>query len=481
MQVARKIAYNVLVSSVAKVISTALALVVIGLITRYLGKNGFGDYATVLAFFSFFVALTDLGLYSISTREISRPGADEEKIMSNIFTLRILSSLIILLLSPIIVMFFPYSQEVKYAIIVVAGAYLFSSAYQILNGVFQKNLAMDRVAIAELLGRILQVVIVIVAVKLKLSFSWIIASMLFYMVFSFLLVHIWSRKFIRIRLRFDFPYWKSFLRQSYPIGIAAVITFIYFKIDTIMLSVMKSSADVGIYNAAYKVIENITFFPGMLVGLIFPIMAQTIFHDRQKFEDISNKTFKVFVITVVPMVIGTMFLSNGIIRIIGGAGFNESALVLRILIFALAFIFFGNFFNVILLSGNLQKKLMVILAIAAVFNISANLFLIPRFSYLGAACISVLTEAFVTIATFYLCAKKLNYLPSPEKAGAIITAGLAMAVFLYFGRGFNFFLSGLASFFVYLFFLWILKGVRTSDITSIISKKGVEEYEQPIS
>jgi len=173
MRVARKIAYNVAISTVSKVLSTILALVAIGIITRYLGQDGFGNYATVLAFFSFFAALSDLGLYTISTREISREGADEEKIMGNMFTLRILSSLVVLVISPIIVYFFPYSPEVKYSIIIAAAAYVFSCAYQILNGVFQKNLAMDKVAISEFLGKALQVALIVIVVKMRWSFNWI--------------------------------------------------------------------------------------------------------------------------------------------------------------------------------------------------------------------------------------------------------------------------------------------------------------------
>jgi len=82
MVIARKIAYNVAFSSVFKVFSTILALILIGLITRYLGAKGFGGYATVLAFLSFFTALADLGLYSTVTREISRPNTDESNITS---------------------------------------------------------------------------------------------------------------------------------------------------------------------------------------------------------------------------------------------------------------------------------------------------------------------------------------------------------------------------------------------------------------
>jgi O-antigen/teichoic acid export membrane protein len=475
MVIARKIAYNVLVSTISKILATILALVSIGLITRYLGKEGFGNYATVMAFFAFFGAMGDLGLYTVSTREISRPEADASKIMSNVFTMRLLISLLIMLISPLIIIFFPYPHEVKYAIIIIAASFFFSSAYQVLNGVFQKNLAIDKIAMSELTGKVLQVILVAAAVKYDLGFQWVISPLLFYMILSFSMILFWSRKYVKLRIRFDFDYWKKILKESYPIGIVAIVTFVYFKIDTIILSVMKSSADVGIYNAAYKVIENISFFPGMIIGLIFPIMSQHIFSDREKFQDISDKTFKIFVILVVPLIVGTMFLSEGIIGLIGGIGFDQSANVLRILVFSLAFIFFGNFFNAVIISANFQKKLMYVLVFAAVFNVVANLLIIPASSrpYFSAAYVAAFTEFIVASSTFYIVLKKINYYPKAEKFWAIVISGIAMAGFLFIFQEKNFFIAAFGAVFVYVAFLWLLKAVRTEEIMSIISKKGV--------
>jgi O-antigen/teichoic acid export membrane protein len=481
MVIARKIAYNVLVSSISKMLSTALALVSIGFITRYLGKDGFGEYATVLAFLSLFSAISDLGLYQFSTREISRAGANVDEIMGNAFSLRVISSLFIFLCSFVLISFLPYSQEVKYGVVVIAASFVFSSGYQILNGVFQKNLAMDKVAISEFLGKIAQLGIVILAVKLRLSFSWIIASLLFNMIISFVLVYFWSKKYVKLGFRFDFSYWKRFLQESYPIGIMAIVVFIYFKMDTILLSFLKSSAEVGVYNVAYKVLENISFFPAMITGLIFPIISQYIFVDKEKFFDIANKTFKVFVLLCMPLIVGTLFLSKDLILLIGGAGFEESALVLRILVFALAAIFFSNFFNAILVAGNLQKKLMLVLSIAAFFNVMANLIFIPIFSYVAAAVISVATEIFVVVAAGYLVFSRLSYLPKAEKVASILFSGVIMASFLFAFRGNNFYFLGFGSVCVYVLAIWILRAVESSEITSIISKKGVSAYEQPIS
>jgi len=477
MALARKIAYNIIASSASKIFSTFLALIAIGFVTRYLGKDGFGNYATVLAFLSFFSAISDLGLNPISTREISRSGADENKIIGNIFCLRIISSFIIIALSPIIINFFNYPKEVERGILIIAVSFLFSSSYQVLNGIFQKNLAMDKVALGEFFGKVIQVTAVIIAVKFNLGFDWIIGSLLIAMIVNFLIIFLWSRKYLKFSMQFDFLYWKKFLKQSLPIGISAIITFIYFKMDTILLSVMKTNADVGIYNAAYKVLENITFFPAMIAGLVLPIMSHSIFTDRKKFEEISNKTFKFFIILTVPLIVGTLFLSEKIIAIIGGAEFSASAPILRILVFALAFIFFGHFFNTILIVGNAQKKLMYVLAIVAVFNVILNLFLIPRFSYFAAASVSVFTEMLVVAFTMYLTIKIVKYFPKMEKLFGIFVSGIFMAVFLFFFGNSNFLISSIGSVAVYLIALWLFKTVTAQEILSIINKKGIQNYE----
>ncbi|KKP79593.1 MAG: hypothetical protein A2271_03485 [Candidatus Moranbacteria bacterium RIFOXYA12_FULL_35_19] len=471
MVIARKIAYNVVFSSTAKIFSTILALVSIGLITRYLGQEGFGNYATVLAFLSFFTAIADLGLYSTVTREISRPENNEKEIIGNIFSLRAIISLFVFVLSPIIVFFFPYPAEVKQAIVIVALSFVFSSSYQVLNGIFQKNLAMDKVAMAELLGKIIQVIFIFYAIKFELSFLWIIFSLLLNMLCSFSLIYFWSKKYVSFSLKFDFIYWKKFLKESYPLGIAAVISFIYFKIDTILLSILKTGAEVGIYNVAYKVIENITFFPAMIAGLVFPIISKNIFSDKMRFYDITNRTLKVFWIIIVPLVVGTLFLAEGIVELIGGQGFGASVIVLRILVFSLSCIFFSNLFNVVLISSNKQKKLMFIMSLAAIFNVSANLIFIPHYSYLASAIISVATEMFVALTAFYIIIKELKYFPKIEKFWAILLAGFFMTVYCFIFKEINFFLLAFSATAVYGLFIWIFQVVKTEEIMSIISKK----------
>jgi O-antigen/teichoic acid export membrane protein len=170
-------------------------------------------------------------------------------------------------------------------------------------------------------------------------------------------------------------------------------------------------------------------------------------------------------------VIGVLFLAEDIIGLIGGIGFFESGNVLRILIFALALIFFGQFFNTILIIGNLQKKLMWVLGIAAIFNIVANILFIPKYSYIASSYISVATELLVVLLTGGLVIYKIRYIPKIDGFMRIIMASILMAGFLYYFNTWNFFILILGSILCYFIFLWLFKAVKTEEWLSLVSKK----------
>ena len=94
--------------------------------------------------------------------------------------------------------------------------------------------------------------------------------------FSYLFSFFLSRKFLVFSLKFDYDYWKYILREAIPLGVIIVLGLIYFKIDTIMLSVMKDSHAVGIYSATYKVLEILYTIPAMFMGSVFPIISRYI-------------------------------------------------------------------------------------------------------------------------------------------------------------------------------------------------------------
>lgn len=484
MALARKIAYNVVFNSALKVTSTVfIALLSIRLITGYLGQEGFGEYATVLAFFAFFGAIGDLGLANITAREIAKPSVDEAEFFGKVAGLRVVASLAIIVIAPLLLFWFHYAPHVKGGIVVITLALLFAQLSTLLNGVFQKRLAMDRVAMVEFTGKIIQFLLVYLSVRFDLGFLAIVSAVLFTMFFNAAVSLYLSRSFIRFRFSWDVPFWKRFMHDAWPLGLTAIITFAYFKLDTIILSLLQPAAHVGIYNVAYKIMENLIFFPAMLVGLILPLLSRAYHTDPAQFREIAEKTAKVFIAIVLPIVIGTLFLAPEIVAVVSGGGFEISADVLRILIFSLAGIFFGHYFNMLILVGNAQKKLLKALATVAVINVSMNIILIREFSYFGAAISSAVTEVLVVTLSGVIVYRSLGFFPKPDRLSRIVLSAFAMAAVLYLARPLPFIVTLALAAVSYAFLLWITRAVTSNEIMSVFSNKEEtkEEGFEPLS
>ena len=139
MSLAKKIAHNTLAQIIGKIIATILGLFSLALITRYLGQAGFGEYTTITTFLTFFATIADLGLTLITVQMISGEKDNENKILNNLFSLRLVSALIFIGLAPLSVIFFPYSGTIKIGVLMAAASFFFALS-QVIVGLFRKTM-----------------------------------------------------------------------------------------------------------------------------------------------------------------------------------------------------------------------------------------------------------------------------------------------------------------------------------------------------
>lgn len=477
MTIVRKIAYNTIISTGARLLGVALSLVTIGLVARYLGKDGFGSYSLILAFLYTFDSLADLGLYSLMIREISKPGVDEKRVVSNIFTIRVVALLSLLLIASLVVWFFPYSNQVKSGTMLAAISFLFLSMGQVLMGIFQKYLRTDKSAIADILGRVVQFVGIIIVMKMGFGFYGIIFSLIIGCLVNFLILFVFARQHVKFSLEFDFVYWRKLIRATIPIAASIVLTLIYFKIDSIFLSIpainrnsLSPMSDVGIYGIAYKILEGLIFFPAMFVGLIMPLLSASAFNDREKFKKIFQKTLDILFVFIVPLIIGILMLSTKIVVLIGGNDFLAAAGPLNVLAIAIGLIFLGNLFGNSIIALDKQKIGAWIYCAGMVFNIVTNLIFIPKYRYIGASWTTTATELLVTILMFVLIYKTIRYFPKFNILKPMIAGGI-MAGFIYLFNGWNIVLLILGGLVVYLATLYLVGGIKKDEVKLLIKKE----------
>lgn len=468
---AKKIAVNTIISAVARLTNTGLALLTIGLITRYLSKNEWGEYSIVLTFGGIFAVIADLGLYQLMVREISRPQADEQKITSNIFTIRLLSGLFIFALAPLVSLWFPYSDQARLGILVGMVGFWFLANCQVLMGLFQKRLQMIKVAIAELAARMLQLGLVFLFIKLNYGFLatvWAISASGFV---NFVLILWWARQYCGLKLAWDLVFWKKIMAQGYPLAIASFLVMIYFSSDSLFLSILKPAIDVGVYRLPYKILESLIFFPSMFVGLVMPLLSRSAQGDQPKFKEVFQQASNVLMIFALPLIAGTLILSPKIIELLGGGKYNESVGIFNVLIIAVGLIFFGTLFSYVLIALGKQKSLLWISGVGAVFNVASNLIFIPRYSYYAAALTTVLTEALVTLLMAIMIYRFFRWLPDFKIIFKCALAAAAMMALLRFWPNVNLVFLLLAAVASYFIFLYLLRGFSRAEIVALIKSE----------
>ena len=482
MRLSAKIFYNTVVQIAGKIIATILGLVAVAIITRYLGLIGFGEYTTIITFLSVFGILADLGLTLVTTQMISQPGVDEEKILNNLFTLRLVSALFFLALAPVTIIFFPYSPEVKAGVAIAVFSFLFIALNQIFVGLFQKKLRMDKVSIAEVSSRLVLVIGAVLAVKLNLGLLGIIFITVLASAINFLFLFIFSAGFFRLKIQFDFPIWKEIIRKTWPLAITIAFNLIYLKADTLILSLIKTPGEVGIYGAAYKVIDVLITIPFMFAGIVLPILTLSWAQKNMaSFKIVLQKSFDFMMILAVPLIVGTQFLARQVMVVVAGGEFAAAGSALKILVLAAWAIFFGCIFSHAIIALDKQKKIIGAYLFTSVTALAGYLIFIPRFSYLGAAWVTVYSELFIALAAFYLIYKYAGFLFNIKVLLKSVLASAIMAAFLfflpswYYGSAGGLILTLGFSAAIYFTGLYLFKGITKEEILVLLNRNSGDE------
>jgi O-antigen/teichoic acid export membrane protein len=427
MSLTRKVAYNTIVQIVGRVITTATSLVLVASLTRYLGVSGFGSYTTIFAYTAFLAVLADFGFFNVLVREIATKQREQEKVLSNIFSVRILFALAVYAVGLIIAFFIgSYSIEIKYGIAIITIAQFWLTLNSTLVGVFQAHLRMDKAVITDVLGRIVTLIFVLLAISAKLSLLAIISAYIIGNLINLVLSVAIASQYIKLRLSWDYSYWRYLAKITVPMGLLTIVGWVYFHADMVILSLLRDEYEVGIYGASYKIMEILLALPAIFTGAIFPIFSRYFVEKNKRLSSIFQQSFNFLVIACIPLAIIIFMLAKPIISFIAGGQFIAASapgllfwgqpatavLTLQILVFALVLSFISHLFRMAVIAIGEQGKLAISTVVLMVINIVLNLVFVPRYSYLAAATITVLGEFLILLFPIMIIAKSGIRLPS---------------------------------------------------------------------
>lgn len=471
MNTVQRIAKNTGVLLVSQIISYILGFFFVMYTARYLGAAGFGVLSFALAFTAIFGVFSDLGLSTLTVREVARDKSLAEKYLGNIAVMKVFLVVITFGLIVLTIHILDYPDQTIKVVYLVALSIIFGAFSIMFNSIFQSYENLEYVSIGQILKSILMLAGALFAISKELSVVGF--ASIYFIVSAVILgynfvVCVW--KFVKPKLEVDWSFWKATIKESLPFGLTGTFITIYLWIDSVMLSLMKGNEVVGWYNAAYRLVLVLLFIPVAFNSAVFPLMSRFYVSSESSLKFMLEKHLKYMLIIGFPIGVGLTLLAKRAILLIFGAGYMPAVIALQILTWAIVLIFARTAFERLLEAANRQIIVTGVFGSCALLNVILNLILIPKYSYIGAATATLITD-FAAFVLIVIWALKIGYrIPNKEIVkviGKVIVAGSLMGIFIEYFRDQNLFLLISIATIIYFILILLLKGFDRDDIRLI--------------
>jgi O-antigen/teichoic acid export membrane protein len=429
---ATSILTNTALATAGRLINAALGVVIAALLGRTLGASGYGSYTALLAYAAILQIAADAGLYLTLTQAISRQPEQEIHYISHIIWLRLVLFAVVFSVGGLVVALVPSLQISPLLFVVATGGYVAQSLSQLLMSIYQKYGRVWRATVGDLIGRGVQIGLIIGFSLGVLSVSGAVLAFAVGTIVAFA-VHRRLLPLRRIMTRqISVTTWKQLIRLSWPLGLMLLLNAIYFRVDAVLLSYFRTPAEVGVYGLAYRIIESALFFPAMFGGLLLPRLTRSLSRADGHASQWLSQGLTLLVPVIGLLIVTLVFLAGPLIILVAGTEFIDSVPLLRILVVALVVMFFGNLFGFTLVALQRQRALLILYALLVVVNAGLNVIYIPQYGAAAAAWTTVITEVLAAGCAAVLVGRELRYRLSWAVLfkTAVATSAAGLVVFL---------------------------------------------------
>jgi O-antigen/teichoic acid export membrane protein len=377
MENRKVIALNTFAQVAGKIVTSASTLLITIILARTLGVSGYGDFTKVTT--------------------------------SALITIRTVLSLVLMTLCILVLFLLPGSVTNGYPGFVKLGIWLFTptillqSYITTTNAFFQKNLRYDLASWALLTGSLFSLgatVVYSLSAHAPSIFPYLI-FLLFGTLVTAITAILFARPFFTSFSFFskNVALIKSIFTAALPLGITLLFNVVYFRIDSVVLAISRTTAEVGIYGLAYKFFEFFLVVPTFFMNSVFPLMMSSIKTNNEKRFSALAKKSGLFLFFLSIFLVAAGWVLSPFLPIVMGE-FADSILPFRILLLSLPVFFLTSVTMWVMVARNLRGPLLGIYSSSMVVNILANVLLIPRFGYISAAWITLFSEIFILLLSF---------------------------------------------------------------------------------
>lgn len=406
----KSIGVNALLNGLKTILSVIFPLITYPYAARVLQVENMGKVDFSNSVVSYFVLIAGLGIATYAIREGARvrdSKEDLEVFSSEMFSINIISVVISIIALVIVVVAVPKFHS-YIPLIAIQSLAIFGN---LIGVTWLYSIVEDYayITMRSLVVHIIALVLLFLFVHNESDYVLYAATTVIANAGANIFNFFHAKKYVKIRLTRNLNLKKHF-RPIMVIFASAVTTTIYVNSDKTILGFLSDEFHVGLYSTSVNIYTVLKSCIAAVILVALPRLSNYLATNHKKeYEKTAIDIFKMFMMILLPVMVGIFVTSDAIIEIIAGASYAEAATSLRILSLSLAFSMIATYYtNAVLLPMKQETVVLKGTIMSAVLNIVLNFALIGTFKQNGAAFTTLLAEVLMCVYQYFYVRKALR-------------------------------------------------------------------------
>lgn len=424
----RRALRNTGVRALGEIVGKLASLALFAVLARRVGAAHFGVYVFALAWGEVAATPVGLGIDRYLLRRIARDRTSLDDFFMNAMALKLGRAAAVMALTVAAVLALGYRHEKALTVCLVTAGVLVETLSRSHVSTFNAFERSELVAATVVAQRFAAAAL---GLALLLAGYGVVAVSLAFLAGSLvrlaLASHLLVRRIAMPALALPRAPRRELRSRSLAYTTQDVFGLVIARADVLLLAALASSATVGVYGAAYRLLDA-TSFIGVALGGAFVAMYTYLDRDSSPtIHGIFERSIKLCLLALVPIGVAFAVLAEPLARALFGPALAAAGAPLRLL--AGVVVLAGTF----ALTSNLitsrrdPRELLRLVVVAAAVNLGLNLVLIPRLGARGAAVAMLASEVVLAGPALALAARAVGGVNWVAMTAAPLGAGVAMA------------------------------------------------------
>lgn len=322
----------------------ALAALAAVVLLRHLGVADFGRYGTVIALVAIVQGVSDVGLSVTAMRELALidDAAERRMLLADVVGARLLLTAAGVALAVGFAVVARYGGALVLGTCIAGLGVVLTSTQAALVLPLSVQLRNELIAVNELVrqGVVALVLVVLAAASAPLG-AFFLAQLAAGVVGLALVPVLLGGRSAVVRPRFTPAALRTVVRRSAPVGVASVLSVVYFRILAIIVGLLTGPEQTGLYLTAARVFELAIGLPLLLSVVAVPLLTVAARDDQARLQLVLQRMTETMAVAGVAAALGLAAGARPVLHVLGGDEYLGAAPALRILAVALITIFLG--------------------------------------------------------------------------------------------------------------------------------------------